>query len=171
MAICTIGLTAACKCATETDKIAMVNDCASNTNIEWETANPDSGYFARLVEAEKKLKSGGTLSAKEVRSLMPRNGNDFRQFYELTDSCNLHLLAAKYAIDDSIDMMEQVLMWSVWADSWEYPWEVAIEIEKRNPAKFKETIQRIWDAAEIGGYEDYRNAYLEWITTQGDSRN
>ncbi|MBR6991911.1 MAG: hypothetical protein IKH97_06785, partial [Bacteroidales bacterium] len=59
--------------------------------------------------------------------------------------------------------MEHFLMWSVWADSWEYPWEVAIEIEQTHPEKFRRTIERIWDKGWIEAYEEYRDAYLEYI--------
>ena len=136
---------------------------------EWAVIENNCDYFVQLLEAEDILNAGKTLSAREVQDLMPRSEAEFRTFLMLgiypDNGYNPYFerLAAQYAIADSIDMMEHFLMWSVWADCWEYPWEVAIEIEQKHPEKFRRTIERIWDKGWIESYEEYRDAYLEYI--------
>lgn len=156
------------------DYYASANNCrlerpAHIPPDEWIVVETHCDYFVRLLEAEDSLYyAGKTLSAREVQALMPRSEAEFRTFLMLglypDNGYNPHLekLAAQYAIADSLDMMEHVLMWSVWGDSWEYPWEVAIEIEQKHPEKFRHTIERIWNAGWIGSYEEYRDEYLEY---------
>ena len=157
------------------DNYASANNCKLErpTHIppdEWIVVETNCDYFVRLLEAEDSLYyAGKTLSAREVQALMPRSEAEFRTFLMLglypDNGYNPHLekLAAQYAIADSLDMMEHVLMWSVWGDSWGYPWEVAIEIEQKHPEKFRRTIEWIWDTGWIGSYEEYRNGYLEYV--------
>lgn len=156
------------------DYYASANNCrlerpAHIPPDEWIVVETHCDYFVRLLEAEDSLNAGKALSANEVQALMPRSEAEFRTFRMLglypDNGYNLYFerLAAQYAIADSLDMMEHFLMWDVWADSWEYPWEVAIEIEQRHPEKFRHTIERIWDKRWIEAYEEYRDAYLEYI--------
>ena len=156
------------------DHYASANNCRLERPAyippdEWTVIETNCDYFVRLLEAEDSLYAGKSLSAREVQALMPHSEAEFRTFLMLglypDNGYNPHLekLAAQYAIADSLDMMEHVLMWSVWGDSWEYPWEVAIEIEQKHPEKFRRTIERIWDAGWIGSYEEYRNGYLEYV--------
>ena len=136
---------------------------------QWAVVENNCGYFVRLLEEEDSLNAGKTLSAREVQALMPRSEMEFRAsrilgvYTENSYTSRLEELATQYAIADSLDMMEHFLMWSVWADCWEYPWEVAIEIEHKHPEKFRRTIERIWDKGWIESYEEYRDAYLEYI--------
>ena len=161
------------------DHYASANNCRLERPAyippdEWVVIETNCDYFVQLLEAEDRLYAGKTLSANEVQALMPRNEAEFRTFLMLglypDNGYNPHLekLAAQYAIADSLDMMEHVLMWSVWADSWEYPWEVAIEIEQKHPEKFRRTIERIWNTGWIGSYEEYRNEYMEWEKQSSD---
>lgn len=175
VAMVAVAATIACKSGNTNENVEVTNDCSvvrteHLTDDEWEIINSNCEYFARLLNAEEKLKSGETLSAGEVQSLMPRNEQDFRQFYILwlypEDDCNypnICSLATQYAVEDSLDMMEHVLMWSLWADSWELPWEVAVEIEQKNSAKFYSTVKKIWSKEDIAAWEDYRHGYLEWV--------
>ena len=138
------------------------------TDDDWNLIQNNCDFCVRQLDAEHYLYMGETLSAKEVQALMPRNKEELRAFYLMREyPYNIYddyfgELAAQYAIADSLDIMERFLMWSVWCDSWEYPWEVAIEIEQKHPEKFRQTIERIWDKGDIGCYEDYRNEYLRW---------
>ena len=175
--VCALGMMTACKgggapVAPDETTAAAQTDCPIErpdhlSEDEWATITSNCEYFVSLLDAEEALKAGRKLSANEVQALMPRNEKDFALFYVLdhyTEVEYLYKVAAQYAVEDSLDMMEHVLRWSVWADAWEYPWEVAIEIEKRNPEKFRRTIERIWDKAWIGSYEDYRDTYQEWLS-------
>ena len=150
-----------------TDGCSMVR-LEGVTDEDWNIIQNNCDFCVRQLDAEHYLYMGETLSAKEVQALMPHNKEELRAFYLMREypyniyDDYLGELAAEYAIADSLDLMERFLMWSVWCDSWEYPWEVAIKIEKKHPEKFRQTIERIWDKGDIGCYEDYRNEYLRW---------
>ena len=158
------------------DTVSPADDCALDRpdympDEEWAVIASNCDYFVRMLNTNKELASGKSLPASEVQELMPRNEQDFRLFYMLweyaAEDCgptDLYHTAAQYAAEDSLDMMEHVLNWSLWADSWEYPWEIAVEIEKRNPTRFRSTIERIWDKGWTAAYEEYRDAYLEWLS-------
>lgn len=94
---------------------------------------------------------------------MPRNSKDFQIFSLLEEnnfSFTLHT-ATQYAIADSLDIMKHFFMFAKWSDSWEYPWEIGIKIEKQHPEKFHNTINDIWSLEEIDNYEFCRQDYLK----------
>ena len=155
------------------DSVSPADDCALErpdymSDEEWAVIASNCDYFVRMLNVNKELAAGKSLPASEVQELMPRNEQDFRLFYMLweyaAEDCgptDLYHTAAQYAAEDSLDMMEHVLRWSLWSDSWELPWELYIEIEQRNPAKFRSTAELLWSKGEIGAYEEYRNASLD----------
>ena len=160
--VCALGMMTACKSGTAEAQndcpIEKPNDLAEE---DWAIITSNCEYFVSLLDAE----AVNNWSASEVQALMPRDEKDFAQFYVLSHyigDVQLYNVAAQYAAEDSLDMMEHVLMLAVWADAWEYPWLAAVEIEQRNPEKFRSITERIWDKALIDSYEDYRDAYLEW---------
>ena len=141
------------------------------TNEEWEIIITNCEYFSKLLEAEEYLKSGGKLSAGMVQPLLPTNEKDFDLFRILElypeDDCNhvnLYWLAAQYATDDSLDVIEHVLMWPIWTNEWELPWELAIEIEKKNSEKLYSTIKKIWNTKDIEYWQRYRCKYYEFYS-------
>lgn len=73
-------------------------------------------------------------------------------------------MAAQYATDDSLDVIEHVLMWPIWTNEWELPWELAIEIEKKNSEKFYSTIKKIWNTKDIEYWQRYRCKYYEFYS-------
>ena len=175
-ALCLCGMTTACSNLGDKESSSSDSNCPVErkehlTDDEWAVITSNCEYFACLLDAENILKTGQLLPPSDLQRLMPRNKEEFALFYMLRfypeDDCNepnLYVVAAQYAAEDSLDMMEHVLNWSLWADSWEYPWEIAVEIEKRNPARFRSTIERIWDKGWTAAYEEYRDAYLEWLS-------
>ena len=136
----------------------------SHNKEQWKTINSNCKYFIELLKVEKNIREHKNISAEKIEELMPRNCRDFQIFSLLEQnnfSFTLHT-AAQYAIADSLDIMKHFLMFAKWSDSWEYPWEIAIEIEKQHPDKFHNTINDIWSLEEIDNYEIYRQDYLKW---------
>lgn len=172
--LCAVGMLVGCKSGTATETKQASSECVLDRpehlpDEEWELVSANCEYFKALIDAGKQLQLGEALSASKVQELMPKNEKDFGLFCiytmaygEKTNNTDLCMLATQYAIADSLDIMEHVLMWSVWSDSWELPWEVAIDMENKNHEKFWTIVRRIWNEDEIAAWEEYRQAYIEW---------
>ncbi|MBR4452932.1 MAG: hypothetical protein IKS33_01590 [Bacteroidales bacterium] len=148
------------------------------SNENWEIINSNPEYARAIIAVQDSLMAGLEISAQHLQNLMPRTYNEFRIFFAMEDYAYvkndsvffysekaIYYVAGNYAKADTLDMIGCYLKMFEWSDGWvgELLYTEAVEIERRNPEKFK----RI--ASTAGWYEKwkaYRDAYIEWESQQ-----
>lgn len=152
------------------------------SDSDWNRINEYPEYFKEILAVQDSLMVGQTVSVSHLQSLMPRTYDEFLIFinmeyyavttseggiFQVEDDKGVWSVAANYAKADTLDMMSLYLMWFEWCDGWiaEDVWTEAVEIERRNPQKFKKLM------ASSKWYEDwqvFREEYIKWEQTGKD---
>lgn len=152
------------------------------SDSDWNRINEYPEYFKEILAVQDSLMVGQTVSVSHLQSLMPLTYDEFlifinMEYYAVTtseggifhveDDKGVWSVAANYAKADTLDMMSLYLMWFEWCDGWiaEDVWTEAVEIERRNPQKFKKLM------ASSKWYEDwqvFREEYIKWEQTGKD---
>ena len=128
----------------------------SDSNRERIYANPD--YFLQILAIQDSLMAGQDISVNHLQSLMPQNRDEFLTFAILEEyACekkgtnvvmsekNIFESVWKYAIADTLDMMERYVEWFNWCDGWiaEEVWTVGVYVEEKHPEKFQQLLRTI----------------------------
>lgn len=128
----------------------------SDSDRERIYANPD--YFLQILAIQDSLMAGQDISVNHLQSLMPQNRDEFLTFAILEEyACekkgtdvwmsekNIFESVWKYAIADSLDMMERYVEWFNWCDGWiaDAVWTVGVSVEEKHPEKFQKLLRTI----------------------------
>lgn len=139
------------------------------TDQVWQHIIAHEAYFRQVLAVNDSLTAGYAVPAERLQALAPRDESHYQTLcgvdYYTHSGHGMDALTAMLdlAVEDSLDMMEHFIHMFDWCDGYvaELIYDYAIEVEQRNPEKFRRLMQQIcpdrWE-----GFVEWRDEYLKW---------